>query len=137
MHALCDASFARELGMLLGPPFLGGSQAHKLHPPRGSKPGRLNDRSHRKLRVVNSRLAFTGGVGIAPQWARQAQDPRHRRDTHFQVEGPVVAQMQSVFMDNRLVVTGHLPHGSRHVMCRPRVHRKARLVRARRRCPTV
>ena len=91
-----------------------GIQVHKFHPPHWSKLGRLNNRTHRKLLVVDSRLAFTGGVGIAPQWTGQAQDPRHWRDTHFQVEGPVVAQMQSVFMDNRLKVTGHLLHGPRY-----------------------
>ena len=49
---------------------------------------RLNNRTHRKLLVVDGRIAFTSGVGIAPQWTGQAQDPDHWRDTDFQVEGP-------------------------------------------------
>jgi cardiolipin synthase A/B len=195
VHALSDAAFARELGVLLGPPFLDGNrvttllngdeifpamlaairsaeisitfetyiywsgdighafadalaerarhgvkvhvlldwvgsakmdeqlikgmkdagiQVHKFHPPHWSKIGRLNNRTHRKLLVVDSRLAFTGGVGIAPQWTGRAQDPLHWRDTHFQVEGPVVAQMQAVFMDNWIKVTGHVLHGPRY-----------------------
>jgi len=195
VHALSDAAFARELGVLLGPPFLDGNrvttlingdeifpamlaairsaeisitfetyiywsgdighafadalaerarhgvkvhvlldwvgsakmdeqlikgmkdagiQVHKFHPPHWSKLGRLNNRTHRKLLVVDSRLAFTGGVGIAPQWTGRAQDPLHWRDTHFQVEGPVVAQMQAVFMDNWIKVTGHVLHGPRY-----------------------
>ena len=49
---------------------------------------------------MDGRVGFTGGVGVAPQWTGRAQDPAHWRDTHFEVEGPVVAQMQSAFIDS-------------------------------------
>lgn len=88
-----------------------GVQIRKFHPPHWSHLGRLNNRTHRKLLVVDGRVAFTGGVGIAPQWTGHAQDPEHWRDTHFQVEGPVVAQIQSVFLDNWIKVTGDVLHG--------------------------
>ncbi len=88
-----------------------GVQIRKFHPPHWSQLGRMNNRTHRKLLVIDGQLAFTGGVGIAPQWTGQAQDPDHWRDTHFQVEGPVVAQMQSVFLDNWIKVTGEVLHG--------------------------
>ena len=88
-----------------------GVQIRKFHPPHWSQLGRLNNRTHRKLLVVDGRTAFTGGVGIAPQWTGSAQDPDHWRDTHFQVDGPVVAQMQAVFLDNWIKVTGDVPHG--------------------------
>lgn len=89
-----------------------GVQIEKFHPPHWSHLGRLNNRTHRKLLVVDGRVAFTGGVGIAPQWTGHAQDPGHWRDTHFQVEGPVVAQMQAVFLDNWIKVNGDVLHGS-------------------------
>jgi cardiolipin synthase len=73
--------------------------------------GRLNNRTHRKLLVVDGRIGYTGGVGVAPQWTGGAQDPAHWRDTHFEVEGPVVAQMQSVFIDDWIKVTGDVLHG--------------------------
>ncbi len=88
-----------------------GVQLRKFHPPHWSKLGRLNNRTHRKLLVVDGRIAFTGGVGIAPQWGGNAQDPTQWRDSHFQVEGPVVAQMQAVFLDNWIKVTGDVLHG--------------------------
>ncbi len=88
-----------------------GVQIRKFHPPHWSNLGRLNNRTHRKLLVVDGRIGFTGGVGIAPQWTGNAQDPEHWRDSHFQVEGPVVAQMQSVFLDNWIKVTGDVLHG--------------------------
>ena len=89
-----------------------GVQVRQFHPPHWSKLGRLNNRTHRKLLIVDGRVGFTGGVGIAPQWTGRAQDPAHWRDSHFQVSGPVVAQMQSVFIDNWIKVTGEVLHGA-------------------------
>ncbi|MBC7938206.1 MAG: cardiolipin synthase B [Chitinophagaceae bacterium] len=91
-----------------------GVEVHKFHPPHWSHLARLNNRTHRKLLVVDGRVAFTGGVGIAPKWMGNAQDPDHWRDTHFQVDGPVVGQMQSVFIDNWIKVTGEVLHGARY-----------------------
>ena len=77
-----------------------GVEVFKYHPLRWYNLGRLNNRTHRKLLVVDGKVGFTGGVGIADYWLGNAQDPDHWRDSHFQVEGPVVAQMQAAFMDN-------------------------------------
>lgn len=88
-----------------------GVQVKRFHPPHWSHLGRMNNRTHRKLLIVDGRAGFTGGVGVAPQWTGRAQDPEHWRDTHFAVEGPVVAQMQSVFIDNWIKVTGDVLHG--------------------------
>ena len=91
-----------------------GVHTRKFHPPHWSHLGRLNNRTHRKLLVVDGRIAFTGGVGIASQWTGRAQDPDHWRDTHFQIEGPVVAQLQSVFLDNWIKVTGDVQYGPKY-----------------------
>ena len=84
----------------------------KFHPPHWSHLSRLNNRTHRKLLIVDGKIGFTGGVGIAGQWTGNAQDPGHWRDTHFKVEGPVVAQIQSVFMDNWIKATGKVLHST-------------------------
>jgi len=73
--------------------------------------GRLNNRTHRKLLIVDGAVGFTGGVGIADQWAGHAQDADHWRDVHFQIEGPVVAQMQAAFNDNWIKMTGDVLNG--------------------------
>jgi cardiolipin synthase A/B len=86
-------------------------QVFKYHPVSWYNLGRLNDRTHRKLLVVDGNVGFTGGVGIAPEWTGHAQDPDHWRDTHFQVEGPVVGQLQAVFLDNWIKVSGEVLHG--------------------------
>ena len=77
-----------------------GVQVELYHPLRWYHLARLNNRTHRKLLVVDGRIGFTGGVGIADQWLGHAQSPDHWRDSHFQIEGPAVAQMQAVFADN-------------------------------------
>ena len=74
--------------------------------------GRLNNRTHRKLLVVDGRVGFTGGVGMGTEWTGNAQDPRHWREMHYRVEGPVVSQMQAVFVDNWIKATGRILHGS-------------------------
>ena len=88
-----------------------GVEIRKFHKPDWYNLGRLNNRTHRKLLVVDGKTGFTGGVGIAPKWTGNGQDAEHWRDSHFRVEGPVVAQMQAVFMDNWLKVTGQVMHG--------------------------
>lgn len=72
---------------------------------------RMNNRTHRKLLVVDGRIGFTGGVGIADLWQGKAQDPDHWRDMHFRIEGPVVAQFQAAFNDNWIKTTGHVLNG--------------------------
>jgi cardiolipin synthase len=88
-----------------------GVEIRKFHKPNWYDIARLNNRTHRKLLIVDGRIGFTGGVGIAPEWTGQAQDPEHWRDSHFRVEGPAVAQMQAVFMDNWIKVSGDVLHG--------------------------
>jgi cardiolipin synthase len=88
-----------------------GVHVVRYHPLRWYSIGHLNNRTHRKLLVVDGSIGFTGGVGIADTWMGHAQDPEHWRDMQFQVEGPVVAQMQAAFLDNWIKATGRLLHG--------------------------
>ncbi len=79
-----------------------GVKLARYHKPRWHALGRFNERTHRKLLIVDGQVAFTGGVGVADEWAGDAEDPQHWRDSHYRVEGPAVAQFQAVFMDNWL-----------------------------------
>jgi cardiolipin synthase len=91
-----------------------GAQVRKFHKPAWYNFARLNNRTHRKLLVVDGAVGFTGGVGIAPKWTGDGQDENHWRDSHFRVDGPVVSQMQSTFLDNWLKVTGQVLHGEEY-----------------------
>ncbi len=91
-----------------------GVEVHQYRPLKWYNLGRLNNRTHRKLLVVDGKVGFTGGVGIADLWMGHAQDPDHWRDLHFRVEGPVVAQMQAAFNDNWIKTTGVVLNGQEY-----------------------
>ena len=88
-----------------------GVHIRKYHDPQWFQYRHLNHRTHRKLLVVDGRVGFTGGVGIADEWKGNAQGEKHWRDTHYRVEGPVVAQLQGAFADNWMQATGDVLHG--------------------------
>lgn len=91
-----------------------GVEFEQYRPLRWYNLGRINNRTHRKLLVVDGSVAFTGGVGVADQWMGNAQDPDHWRDAHFRLRGPAVAQMQAVFNDNWVKTTGHVLQGAKY-----------------------
>jgi cardiolipin synthase len=88
-----------------------GVRVVRYHPLRWYNVGRLNNRTHRKLLIVDGRVGFTGGVGIADNWLGHAQDAEHWRDSHFRLEGPAVAHMQAAFMDNWIETCAEVLHG--------------------------
>jgi cardiolipin synthase len=69
----------------------------------------LNNRDHRKQMVIDGRIVFTGGINISGTYSsspggkraakRRAEQPVGWRDTHLQIEGPVVAEFQKLFME--------------------------------------
>ena len=88
-----------------------GVQIVRYHPLGWYDPRRVNNRTHRKLLIIDGKVGFIGGVGIADVWQGNADSPEHWRDTHFRVEGPAVAQIQADFLDNWLKTRGEVLHG--------------------------
>ncbi len=88
-----------------------GVEIHRYNAPTWHSLARFNNRTHRKLMVIDGRIGFIGGVGLADKWSGHAQGPDHWRDTHFQVEGPVVGQLQSAFLNNWLAAAGDVLRG--------------------------
>jgi cardiolipin synthase len=91
-----------------------GVQVEKYNPLRWHSIVRMNNRTHRKILVVDGRIGYTGGAGIADEWRGDAQTPQQWRDTHFRLEGPAVAQMQAAFMENWIEITGKVLHGEEY-----------------------
>lgn len=91
-----------------------GAEVEKFHPLRWYNLAHVNNRTHRKLLVIDGRIGFTGGVGIADQWQGDADSKEHWRDTHYRMEGPAVAQMQAAFTDNWIKTRGDVLCGSRY-----------------------
>ncbi|MBW3594266.1 MAG: cardiolipin synthase B [Actinobacteria bacterium] len=92
-----------------------GANVEWFRPPHWYALEKVNNRTHRKILVVDGSVAFTGGVGIAEEWTGDCEDPDHWRDTHVRVEGPVARDILGGFLENwaearRSILTGrHLP----------------------------
>jgi cardiolipin synthase A/B len=71
----------------------------------------INHRTHRKILVIDGRVAFTGGVCIADKWYGDAHSEEVWRDTQFRIEGPAAKHLQGIFAHNWLQTTGRLLHG--------------------------
>jgi cardiolipin synthase A/B len=111
VHVLLDWIGSQKMGeSYLDTMREAGVEIEKYHPPHWYTLDKLNNRTHRKLLVVDGSVGFIGGVGIADKWRGHAQDPDHWRDTHYRIEGPAVAQMQAAFTDNWTKVTGNVLH---------------------------
>jgi cardiolipin synthase len=78
-----------------------GCEVHYFRPLQ-ERPLSITGRNHRKLLVIDGRVGFTGGFGIAPEWAGDGLSPRGWRDSNVEVEGPVVRQMQVAFANHWL-----------------------------------
>ncbi len=112
IHFLYDAIGSEKIdGKYLERLAAAGVEIAAYNPVRWYTLASMNNRTHRKLMVVDGRVGFTGGAGIQDQWAGDAEDPEHWRDTHFRVEGPAAAQMQAAFMENWIETTGKVLHG--------------------------
>jgi cardiolipin synthase A/B len=112
VHILLDWVGSQKMDSALMAEMLNaGVQVHKYHPLTWYAIDRINNRTHRKLLVVDGVVGFTGGVGIADEWNGDAQDKDHWRDTHYRIEGPAVSQMQAAFADNWMKVSGDVLHG--------------------------
>lgn len=86
-----------------------------VNPLKLRKKWRLNRRDHRKILVVDGKIAFTGGVNISDVYSKSSNTPSSSsgsdkkdgdaaavgpwRDTHAELHGPAVAELQRLFHD--------------------------------------
>lgn len=67
---------------------------------------RVDFRNHRKLVVVDGRVAFTGGINVGREYLGLDPEIGKWRDTHLRVEGPAALACQEIFARDWLSVTG-------------------------------
>jgi cardiolipin synthase A/B len=89
-----------------------GGQMCWYHPMQWNSWPKLNNRTHRKLLIVDGETGFIGGAGIADHWLYDTSVPVWR-DTVFCVEGEAVAGLISAFCENWLESSGQILSGSR------------------------
>jgi cardiolipin synthase len=115
VHMLLDWLGSRTMkSNLLAAARAAGCEVQIYHPPSWYHLGRLNNRTHRKILVIDGKIGFTGGVGMGIEWRDGLNGLPPWRETHFKAEGPVVAQMQAVFIDNWIKTTGRVLHGAEY-----------------------
>ena len=85
-----------------------GIPVGRFLPPRLWPPAfAVNLRNHRKMLVIDSATAFTGGVNIREHYLANATESVARiKDIHFRLDGPIVEQIESVFAHDWQFVTG-------------------------------
>jgi cardiolipin synthase len=66
----------------------------------------INYRTHRKILVVDGRIAYVGGIGLADHWEGNAESEEHWRDTQFEIRGPVVDNIEAGFHENWIETGG-------------------------------
>jgi len=82
------------------------------HPVNILRPRYSNNRDHRKILVVDGKIAFTGGAGFAMAWTGNAESPARWRDTQYEITGPIVAHFQRAFHENWYELTKEELKGS-------------------------
>jgi cardiolipin synthase len=75
---------------------------------------RFNNRTHRELMVVDGRVGFIGGAGIADQWLKAQKSGPRWRDTVVRVEGSLVVGLQTTFLENWLEASGEILSGGEY-----------------------
>ena len=108
LDAIGSSSIGPEILELLK---TGGCQVAWYNPIRWYTLSRFNNRTHRKSLIVDGRVAFTGGAGIADHWQGNARGPDEWRDMQIRLEGPGVFPLQTGFAHNWQQTTGELLSG--------------------------
>ncbi|HZU21336.1 MAG TPA: phospholipase D-like domain-containing protein [Terriglobales bacterium] len=79
----------------------------------------FNNRTHRELLIVDSRIGFAGGAGFADHWLHARPKHPRWRDTMLRFEGDVVTSLQATFAENWLESTGEVLAGHDYFPCLP------------------
>jgi len=89
-----------------------GGQMRWYHPLRWNTWPNANNRTHRKLLIVDGETGFIGGAGVGDHWLVETSVPAWR-DTVFCVEGEAVAGLISAFSENWLEASGEILCGEK------------------------
>jgi cardiolipin synthase len=115
VHFMLDGSGGRRFGRdSIRMMKAAGVDVRKFHAIRISNLGLINNRTHRKVVIVDGSIGYIGGHCLVDNWLGNAEDKQHFRDISARVEGPVVAQIQTAFAENWIEETGEVFGGDRY-----------------------
>jgi cardiolipin synthase len=110
VRLMCDAvgSFRLSRGYLDRLRAEGIQIAEALHRRGPRFRFQINYRNHRKTVIVDGRLGFTGGLNVGDEYLGHDSYFGPWRDTHLRIRGPIVAQLQLIFLEDWHWITGQL-----------------------------
>ncbi len=109
VRILLDATGSRQMGDAAEKQLVAaGCKLRKFHRWDIRHIGVFNDRDHRKLAVVDGRVAFVGGHCIVDEWLGDAEDHAHYADVSIRLKGPIVHSVQGAFSENWTGSSGEL-----------------------------
>ncbi len=85
-----------------------GAKVAYYRPLRFATLYKFQQRMHMRAVIIDGKIGFTGGFGIADQWLGDGRHPGQWRDTSVRIEGPVAMQLQVAFSINWAEATGDL-----------------------------
>ena len=88
-----------------------GGEVARFHPIDFANIGRINNRDHRKIMIIDGRIGYIGGHGFGQEWTGNAQDKKHYRDTGLRLQGPAVNRLQGAFCENWIEAKGQIIAG--------------------------
>jgi len=110
VRVLVDA-WGSDLGPLETLMTSAGAHVRIYKPLRVYSIDRVGNRTHRRILTVDGSIGFCGGVGLDDRWKGDARNPGEWRDAMIRVEGPVIEQLQHVFVQDWVHTTGEVLHG--------------------------
>jgi cardiolipin synthase A/B len=109
VRVLLDAVGSKKMGEAADQQMkAAGCKVVKFHHRHIRNIGVLNERDHRKLVVLDGRVALLGGHCIKDEWLGDAQDGKHFADVSVRLRGPIVNSIQAAFSENWAEETGEL-----------------------------
>ncbi len=91
-----------------------GGRVRFYHPFSWRSIATINNRSHRELLVIDGKVGFIGGAGIADHWLMGKKGRARWRDTVIRVEGDIVSNLQASFAENWLEASGEIIFGEEY-----------------------
>ena len=109
VRVLLDAVGTKEMGKSTEQRLKdAGCKVVKFHKWHIRHIGVMNERDHRKLVVLDGRIALLGGHCIVDTWLGNAEDKEHFADLSVRLQGPIVNSVQAAFSENWVGQTGEL-----------------------------
>ena len=92
-----------------------GAKVKRFNPIRFGVNTYINYRDHRKITVIDGKMAYTGGVNIADEYVNEQIRFGHWKDNGIKLEGEVVKSMTVAFLRNLEIATNKVPDYDRYV----------------------